>query len=91
MNQENINKFVRCSTSSSICIDTMKKMLKDESIKDINVVCTDFYNSTALIYQSTHGTKEVMEWLLTREPSANPNLKDQFGFTNFTNLRSSEL
>ncbi len=84
MSKEDIRKFVRNNKegSPSDTIAVWDKMLRDGRIPHVNVQDTTYFNYTALIYQAIYGTEEGMEWLLTRDPPANPDIKDiEFGYT----------
>ncbi len=83
MSEEDIRKFVQNNIKGSPgdTIAVWDKMLRDGQIPHVNVQDTTFINWTAIIYQARYGTEEGMEWLLTRDPPANPDIKNIYGDT----------
>jgi len=71
----NIQRFV----SGDIDIDTMKEMMKSGNITDINVRNKSLFDYTALIYKTSYGTIDQMEWLL--DNGANVDLQDSYGMS----------
>ena len=85
MSQENISKFVKNSNTGydiknyEYDIDQMDWILKNNQVPNINVQDPNSYNMTALSYRTNYGTLESMRWLLIHK--ANPNIRDNLGFT----------
>lgn len=85
MSQENISKFVKNSNTDhdiknyEYDIDQMDWILNNNQIPDINVQDPHSLNMTALSYRTNYGTLKSITWLLIHK--ANPNIRDNFGFT----------
>ncbi len=86
MSEENISKFVRNNKygSPDKTIAVWDKMLRDGLIPDVDVRDITHSNYTALMYQAILGTEEGMLWLLTREPPANIDMQNEYGYTALT-------
>ena len=76
--KENIQKFVQNKGD----VKLMKKMLDDGTISDINVFFDNgLSTNTALMYQVLFGTIEGINFLLSHDSPANPNIQDKNGWT----------
>ena len=92
--ETNVRKFVRTGRekSSAEVISMWEGMIRNGTMPpDINVQDNVWGNCTALIYQTDYGTKEAMEWLLTRQPPADVNIRDNKGYTTLMYLVDSKL
>jgi ankyrin repeat protein len=59
-------------------ISRMNRMLNvDKTITDINVKDSNYYDYTALQYQSRYGTTESVAWLLRQDPPPNIDVRDR--------------
>ena len=76
------DKFIATNGGSGVdTIIAWEQILKDNPNININTQSDIYSDNTALIIQADIGTKEAMEWLLTRDPGANPNLQNRSGET----------